>query len=341
MAVDRIGVDEQEVKGVELSKAEKNRIKRQQRKLKKFGLKDEATMGKVELFFYQLEKKRRIKKKKRVSRSLAGDIALFLLLALFGCFSAYPLVYSICAAFKPLSELFIFPPKLFFEHPTLDNFSDLANLLETSWVPFSRYFFNTIWITLAGTIGHVVFASMAAYPLAKYTFPGSKIIFGLVVYSLMFAGQVTATPRYIIFSSLGLVDTQLAIIVPAFAYSLGLYLMKQFMSDIPMELIESAKIDGASEFQIYWNIVMPMVKPAWLTLIILLFQQLWNNDGGTYIYSEQIKPLSYSLHQIVAGGVARQGTSAAVILIMMIVPITVFILSQSQIIETMAHSGMK
>ena len=223
MAVDRIGVDEQEVKGVELSKAEKNRIKRQQRKLKKFGLKDEATMGKVELFFYQLEKKRRIKKKKRVSRSLAGDIALFLLLALFGCFSAYPLVYSICAAFKPLSELFIFPPKLFFEHPTLDNFSDLANLLETSWVPFSRYFFNTIWITLAGTIGHVVFASMAAYPLAKYTFPGSKIIFGLVVYSLMFAGQVTATPRYIIFSSLGLVDTQLAIIVPAFAYSLGLY----------------------------------------------------------------------------------------------------------------------
>lgn len=341
MAVDRIGVDEQEVKGVELSRAEKNRIKRQQRKLKKFGLKDEATMGKIELFFYRLEKKRRIKKKKRVSRSLAGDIALFLLLALFGCFSAYPLVYSICAAFKPLSELFIFPPKLFFEHPTLDNFSDLANLLETSWVPFSRYFFNTIWITLAGTIGHVIFASMAAYPLAKYTFPGSKIIFGLVVYSLMFAGQVTATPRYIIFSSLGLVDTQLAIIVPAFAYSLGLYLMKQFMSDIPMELIESAKIDGASEFQIYWNIVMPMVKPAWLTLIILLFQQLWNNDGGTYIYSEQIKPLSYSLHQIVAGGVARQGTSAAVMLIMMIVPITVFILSQSQIIETMAHSGMK
>ena len=112
MAIDRIGVDEQEVKGVEMSKAEKIRIKRQERKLKKFGLKDEATMGKVELFFYQMAKKRRIKKKKRVSRSLAGDIALFLLLAGFGCFSAYPLVYSICAAFKPLSELFIFHPKL-------------------------------------------------------------------------------------------------------------------------------------------------------------------------------------------------------------------------------------
>lgn len=341
MAVEQIKVDDEQVKGVELSKQEKARIKRQEKKLKKFGLKDEATMGKVELFFYRMEKKRRIKKKKRVSRSVAGDVSLFLLLLLFGLFSAYPLVYSICAAFKPLSELFIFPPKLFFQHPTLDNFADLNSLLESSWVPFSRYFFNTIWITLAGTAGHVIIASMAAYPLAKYNFPGSKIIFGLVVYSLMFAAQVTATPRYIIFSGLGLVDTQLAIIIPAFAYSLGLYLMKQFMSDIPMELIESAKIDGANEFQIYWRIVMPMVKPAWLTLIILLFQQLWNNDGGTYIYTESLKPLSYALHQIVAGGVARQGTSAAVMLIMMIVPITVFVLSQSQIIETMAHSGMK
>jgi ABC-type glycerol-3-phosphate transport system permease component len=341
MAVDKMNVDDEEVKGVELSKAEKRRIKRQEKKLKKFGLKDESKMGKVELFFYRMEKKRRIKKKKRISRSVAGDIALFLLLLFFGLFSAYPLVYSICAAFKPLSEQFIFPPKLFFQHPTLDNFADLSTLLESSWVPFSRYFFNTIWITLAGTVGHVIIASMAAYPLAKYHFPGSKVIFGLVVYSLMFAAQVTATPRYIIFSLLGLVDTQWAIIIPAWAYSLGLYLMKQFMSDIPMELIESAKIDGANEFQIYWRIVMPMVKPAWLTLIILLFQQLWNNDGGTYIYTESLKPLSYALNQIVSGGIARQGTSAAVMLIMMIVPITVFILSQSQIIETMAHSGMK
>ena len=327
--------------GAGLSKAEIRRNKRQQKLLKKYGLRDESTMGKVERFFYLRAKKRRIKKKKRMSRSLGGDIALFLLLLFFGLFSAYPLVYSINAAFKPLNELFIFPPRLFVQNPTTDNFTDLAMLMQDSWVPFSRYFFNTIFITLMGTIGHVIVASMAAYPLAKHRFPGSKIIFGLVVYSLMFAAQVTATPRYIIFSGLGLIDTQWAIIIPAFAYSLGLYLMKQFMDDIPMELIESAKIDGANEFQIYWRIVMPLVKPAWLTLIILLFQQLWNNDGGTYIYSEQLKPLSYSLNQIVSGGVARTGTASAVILIMMIVPIGVFVLSQSQIIETMAHSGMK
>ena len=338
---EKFQIDDDQISGVELSKAEKKRLKRQEKQIKKFGIRDESKMGKLELFFYRQKKKRLIKKRKRVSRSIAGDIALFLLLLLFGAFSAYPLVYTICAAFKPLNELFIYPPKLFFQHPTLDNFTDLSILLEDSWVPFSRYLFNTIFITFAGTVGHVLIASMAAYPLAKHKFPGSKIIFGLVVYSLMFAAQVTATPRYMVFSCLGLIDTPLAIIVPAFAYSLGLYLMKQFMSDIPMELIESAKIDGANEFQIYWRVVMPLVKPAWLTLIILLFQQLWNNDGGTFIYSESIKPLSYALHQIVAGGIARTGTSSAVMLIMMSVPILVFILSQSQIIETMAHSGMK
>ena len=338
---EKFQIDDDQISGVELSKAEKKRLKRQEKKLKKFGIRDESKMGKLELFFYRQKKKRLIKKRKRVSRSIAGDIALFLLLLLFGAFSAYPLVYTICAAFKPLNELFIYPPKLFVQNPTLDNFTDLSMLMQDSWVPFSRYLFNTVFITLTGTVGHVIVASMAAYPLAKYRFPGSKLIFGMVVYSLMFAAQVTATPRYIIFSSIGLVDTPLAIIVPAFAYSLGLYLMKQFMDDIPMELIESAKIDGANEFQIYWRIVMPLVKPAWLTLIILLFQQLWNNNGGTYIYTESWKPLSYALNQIVNSGIARTGTAAAVMLIMMIVPVTVFILSQSQIIETMAHSGMK
>lgn len=338
---EKMHIDDDEQVTTELSKAEKKRLKRQQKKLKKYGIRDESKMGKLELFFYRQHKKRLIKKRKRMSRSVGGDLALFLILLLFGMFSAYPLIYTICAAFKPLNELFIYPPKLFFQHPTLDNFSDLSVLLEDSWVPFSRYLFNTVLITAAGTVGHVIIASMAAYPLAKHKFPGSSIIFGLVVYSLMFSAQVTATPRYIVFSCLHLIDNPLAIIVPAFAYSLGLYLMKQFMADIPMELIESAKIDGANEFQIYWKVVMPLVKPAWLTLIILLFQQLWNNDGGTFIYSEQLKPLSYALHQIVAGGVARTGTASAVMLIMMSVPILVFVLSQSQIIETMAHSGMK
>jgi ABC-type glycerol-3-phosphate transport system permease component len=240
-----------------------------------------------------------------------------------------------------LDELFLFPPRLLPRNITFDNFRDLSELMSNSWIPFTRYFFNTILITVTGTIGHVLIASMAAFPLAKYKFPGRTLIFTLVVYSLMFAPQVTATPNYIIVSWIGLVDTPMAIIFPAIASSLGLYLMKQFMEQIPMELIESAKIDGASEYRIFFQIVMPLVKPAWLTLIILLFQRLWITDGGSFIFSEELKPVSYALRQIAQGTIERAGTIAAVAFIMMIVPVTFFIFSQSRIVETFSHSGMK
>ena len=288
-----------------------------------------------------LKKKLGLKRTRKLNRSLYGDIALFILLLLFGSFSAYPLIMTASNAFKPLDELFLFPPRLFPRNITFDNFRDLTELIGNSWIPFSRYFFNTILITTLGTLGHVFIASMAAFPLAKYRFPGRSIFFTLVVYSLMFAPQVTATPNYIIISKIGLIDNPAAIILPAIASSLGLYLMKQFMQQIPDELIESAKIDGASEYRIFFTIVMPLVKPAWLTLIILLFQRLWITDGGAFIFSEELKPLSYALRQIAQGTIERAGTIAAVSFIMMIVPVTFFILSQSKIVETFSHSGMK
>ncbi|HOI85032.1 MAG TPA: carbohydrate ABC transporter permease [Acholeplasmataceae bacterium] len=281
------------------------------------------------------------KKKRKLNRSKWGDAALFGLLLIFGVFSAYPLIMTVSNAFKSLDELFLFPPRLFPRNITFDNFRDLSELIGNSWIPFSRYFFNTILITLTGTVGHVLIASMCAYPLAKYKFPGRNIIFTMVVYSLMFAPQVTATPNYIIISRIGLIDTPLAIILPAIASSLGLYLMKQFMQQIPDELIESAKIDGASEYRIFFQIVMPLVKPAWLTLVILLFQRLWTTDGGSFIFSEELKPVSYALRQIAQGSIERAGTIAAVSFIMMIVPVTFFIISQSRIVETFSHSGMK
>jgi ABC-type glycerol-3-phosphate transport system permease component len=157
----------------------------------------------------------------------------------------------------------------------------------------------------------------------------------------MFAPQVTSTPNYIIMARIGLIDTPWAIILPAIGSSLGLYLMKQFMEQVPDDLIESATIDGASEYRIFGQIVMPLVKPAWITLIILLFQRLWANTGGTFIYSEELKPVSYALSQIAQGSIERAGTIAAVSFVMMIVPVTMFILSQSQILETFQTSGMK
>ena len=284
---------------------------------------------------------RRSKKKKRINRSKAGDIALFLFLAIAGILSILPLIMIVNNAFKPLDEIFRFPPTIFVRNPTLNNFADLSVVLGTSLVPFSRYLFNTIYVTILGTFGHVVVASMCAYVLSRYKVPGGKVIFSLIVYALMFPSSVTATPNYIILTFLGLIDTHWSIVLPVIGGTMGLFLMKQFMDQIPMDFIESAKLDGAGEFRIYWSIVMPLVKPAWITLVILNFQSLWNTYGSTTIYREDLKMLSYAITQIASAGVARTGTLNAVSLVMIIVPIAVFIFSQSNVMETMAHSGMK
>ncbi|MDD4000632.1 MAG: carbohydrate ABC transporter permease [Bacilli bacterium] len=289
------------------------------------------------------QKKTKMKKyrKVRLSRSVGGDIGLLIVLLLFGIFSAYPLIFTITNSLKGLDEIFVFPPRLFPRNITFENFVDLFNLIGNTQIPISRYFVNTLTITLFGTVGHVFLASLCAYPLAKHSFPGRHLINQLIVYSLMFSTVVTQIPTYMIVSWLGLIDTHLAIIIPAWGFTLGLFLMRQFMVTIPDELLEAARIDGANEYQTFFHVVMPLVKPAWLTLIILLFQQLWGIDGGNYIFTENLKPLSYALSQIVAGGVARTGTAAAVTVIMLIVPITVFIINQSKMLDTMAHSGLK
>lgn len=272
---------------------------------------------------------------------MAGNTLLFVLMGICGVAMAVPLVMVINNCLKPLDELFQYPPKIFVRNPTLENFSDLFILMNDSWVPFSRYILNTIIITGGGIVGHVIIASLAAYPLAKHDFPGKKILFQMVVLSMMFSWVVTQTPQYMIISWLGINNTHLALILPACAFGMGLYLMKQFMEQLPDSLMESARLDGAGEFRIFWSIVMPNVKPAWLTLAIFQFQQMWGNTGSTFLRDEQLKPLQYSLQQISAGGAARAGAAAAVTFIIAAVPITFFLICQSNILETMTSSGMK
>lgn len=278
---------------------------------------------------------------KRVNRSKTGNTALFVVLLGFGAFSFLPLLLTVLQSIKPLNELYLYPPRFWVESPTLDNFFDLVDLLSDSWVPFSRYLFNTVFISVVGTVGHVVIAAMCAYPLAKSRVPGGKIIFGIIVYSLMVQPTVADIANYQTMTNLKLVDTYWAILLPAFASSLGLYIMKNFIEQIPDSLIEAAKIDGAGEFRIFWQIIMPNTKPGWLTLAVFSFQALWNSTNSTYIYKEELKPLSFALNQIVSGGIQRAGAGAAVAVVMMIVPIIVFIITQSNIMETMASSGIK
>ena len=264
------------------------------------------------------------------------------MLGLLGVIMFLPMYYVVIQSLKPLDELFMFPPRFYVMSPTFDNFSDLFTLMSDSWVPFSRYIFNTVFITICGTIGNLIFASMAAYSLAKLRFPGRKAIFQLIVTSLMFHSTVNQVTHFIILSAFGWIDTYLSIIVPSMATTMGLYLMKQFMeSSVPDTVLESARLDGASEFRTFLTIAMPMVKPAWLTLMIECFKSLWNSGASIYIHSEELKTFNYAINQIVSGGIARSGAGAAAIVIMMIVPIAIFVINQSKIIETMGSSGMK
>lgn len=275
------------------------------------------------------------------NRSLAGNIAVFLCLLLFGVFFAFPVVFAINTAFKPLNEILVFPPRFFAVNPTRENFIQLSKVVAEFWVPLSRYIFNSVFISAVVTLGHLLLSSMAAYPMAHHNFPGSKTLNTVIVLSLLFTSTVTYIPQYVILANLRMINTYWAIILPAMQSSLGLYLMRSFMMGIPKEMLEAARIDGASEKRTYFSIVMPNVKPAALTLIIFSFQSIWNYVGGSAVYAEQLKGLPALLQSIAAAGVARSGVTAAATVLLMIPPVLIFILSQNNVIETMSTSGLK
>ena len=284
----------------------------------------------------------RVHFKRSVNRSAGGDVGIYIMLGIVAFVMVLPMVYAVCQSLKPLDEIFVFPPKFFVVNPSFDNFRELFRTMSESWVPFSRYVVNTILISVVGTLGNVLLSSYAAYAIAKIRFPGRETLFAIVRTSLMFNATVTSISNFLIMSALGWVDKYYAVIVPAFCTSFGLYLMKQFMeTSVNDSVLESARLEGASENKIFWKIAMPMVKPAWATLILFAFKDLWNSGANLYIYSEQLKTLNYAISQLVTAGIERSGVSAASTVIMMIVPILVFVISQNNVIQTMSSAGMK
>ncbi len=279
---------------------------------------------------------------RRVNRSKGGTIALFLVIAIIGLLVAFPMIIIVGNSLKTLSELWKFPPTIIPENPTFKNFKDMFQAMSGTTVPFSRYLVNTIIITVVGTAGNVIFGCMAAYALCKLKFMGRDLISNLIVKALMFNMTVTAIPSYFVMSKLGIVDSLWAIILPTLGSTLSLYLIKQFMEQsLPDAILESARLEGASEWKVFWKIVMPNLKPAWCTAILLSVQALWNTIPNMLIYSEENKTLAYVLNQVSASGLSRAGVSAAITVFMMAVPITVFLFSQNQVLQTMATSGMK
>ncbi len=284
---------------------------------------------------------RLIKKRRMWGGSRGGDIAIFILLALVGIFMLFPIYFSIIQSIKPVEELFLFPPKLYVQRPTMQSFEDMLKVAGGMDVPFSRYVFNSVFISVVVTAAQLLFASSAAYVLAKVKAPGIKAMNKIIEIALLFTSSVTYIVQYIVMASMGLIDTYFALTLPYIATPMGLFLMKQFMGQIPESMIEAAKLDGASHLRICWQIVMPNVKPAWLTLMIFAFQGAWQITGYLFVYSEQLKPIPIVMQQIAASGLARAGVSYATVVVLMLPPMILFLILQSNVVETMAHSGLK
>ncbi len=278
---------------------------------------------------------------KQAGRKIGGTIAIFAFLTILGLFMLFPIYLILIMSVKPVEELFIFPPKLYAMRPTLDNFSDMFEVLNSNRVPFSRYVFNSVEVTVSVTVLQCIFASMAAFVLAKCKFPGSRLINSIIVVALLYQSNVIYIMQYIVMAKLGLIDNPLALILPSIASPMGLFLMRQSISQVPDAMIEAAKVDGAGLFRICWQIVMPNQKPALMTIIIFAFQAAWRIEAGSVVFQEQYKTLPTVVNQAASAGLARAGVAAAAAVFMLIPPIVVFMLAQRQVIETMAHSGIK
>lgn len=280
---------------------------------------------------------------KRFHRS---QLKFYLILIPMSLFVALPILYIINHAFKPANELFAYPPNFFVRVPTLDNFKDLVTIAADSGIPFSRYLFNSIIVTSIGVFLSVILTSMAAYALSKLKFKGKKALFEINTLALMFVPIAVTIPRYLTVTRLGLIDTYWVLILPLIAMPVGLFLVKQFIDQTPDDLIESAKIDGASEMEIFLKIIVPIIAPALATVAILSFQLIWNDIIGPnlFIDDESMKTLSFyfsTLASRTGNIVAGQGIMAAASLITFVPNIVIFIFLQNKVMNTMAHSGIK
>lgn len=269
----------------------------------------------------------------------------YVFLTILGIIMFLPLYQLIITAFKPLEELFLFPPRYYVMQPTLENFEELLTAAGAGWVPFSRFLFNSAFVTVSVVSLHVLAACAAAYPLAKSKAPGVKILFNLAVAALMFSAQVTNIPRYLIVNGLGWIDSYLALIVPGIGSAYGVFLMKQFLEQLPDALTEAARIDGANEWTIFRKIIMPLSRPAWSTLIIFSWISTWNDSWSPMVFtqSEAMKTLPLAIQTMFSGAnvVARQGANAAAGLLQTAPTIIIFLILQKQVIQTMAYSGIK
>lgn len=279
-----------------------------------------------------------------------SQIKFYVILVPLAVAMLMPIVFIFSNAFKPPDELFAFPPRFLVVNPTFKNFTDLFSKLTNSGIPVSRYLFNSIVTTLVTLVASILVSSTAAYALSKKRFKLKKTLFAINNVALMFVPIAVTIPRFLVIEQFRLLDTFWVHILPVLAMPVGLFLLKQFIDGIPDEVIEAAQIDGASDWWIYWRIILPMIRPALATIAILTFQAAWNNAeiSTLYITNESLRTLAFYLGTLTstaatpgANTVAGQGIAAAAALIMFLPNLVIFIFLQSQVMSTMSHSGLK
>lgn len=280
------------------------------------------------------------------SRFDKSQIKFYFILIPFAIIMGLPIVYIFNHAFKPIDELFAFPPKFLVQKPTMANFTKLLNSTNVGSTPVSRYLFNSIIVSATVVLFTIVIGTMAGYVLSKKQFRGKKFMLEINNIALMFVSAAVTIPRYLVINKLGLINTFWVHIFPMLALPVGLFLIKQFVDQIPDEMIEAAVMDGASDWAIYRRVILPMIKPAIATVAILAFQAAWNNveTSDLYINNENLKTFAFYMSTLTSNQgntVAGQGLSAAASLIMFLPNLIIFIFMQKQVMDTMAHSGIK
>lgn len=273
------------------------------------------------------------------------QIGFYLFIIPFAAFMALPILYLFVTAFKPLDELLEFPPKFFVKNPTLTNFTDLLKMSSSTGLPIYRYLINSIIVTAIVTTLSVLFSAMAGYVLSKKKFKGKNVLFEINTIALMFVSAAVTIPKFLIISNIGIMNTMVAHILPLVAIPVGLFLVKQFVDQVPDELVEAAKLDGAGDFYIFTKLIIPLIKPALVTVAILAFQSSWNNveTSQLYVENEELHTFAYYLSTLTSSSssISGAGVSAAAALILFLPNLIIFIFLQSKVMDTMAHSGIK
>ena len=274
-----------------------------------------------------------------------SQIKYYIILAPFVAFMLLPIIFIFNHAFKPMDELFAYPPRFLVRKPSLVNFRTLFRESQISSIPISRYIFNSLVVTITVLVLSIFISTMAGYVLSKKQFKSKKLLLEINNIALMFVATAVTIPRYLVIEFLGIQDTMLAHILPLLVIPVGLFLVKQFIDQVPDQLIEAAVIDGATDFQIYRKVILPLIKPAIATLTILSFQLVWNNleTSQLFVTRDSLRTLAFYMSTLASQSnvVAGQGVAAAASLIMFVPNLVLFIIFQSNVMSMMSHSGIK